>query len=124
MIVATPTGSTAYALAAGASVVHPSTPSMVICPICPHSLSFRPVVVPSGVELSVRETFEHVTRNNATSNQSHTIILDIFLPVFALSKCYFCFIQSIYVEASAKHLVLLGFVHYVCCICSPPYVHV
>jgi len=53
--VATPTGSTAYALAAGASVVHPSTPSMVICPICPHSLSFRPVVVPSGVEISVRE---------------------------------------------------------------------
>lgn len=53
---ATPTGSTAYALAAGASVVHPSTPSMVICPICPHSLSFRPVVVPSGVEISVRKS--------------------------------------------------------------------
>ena len=52
---ATPTGSTAYALAAGASVVHPSTPSMLICPICPHSLSFRPVVVPSGVEISVRK---------------------------------------------------------------------
>jgi len=64
IIVATPTGSTAYALAAGASVVHPSTPSMVICPICPHSLSFRPVVVPSGVELSVSKLEQHNTMLN------------------------------------------------------------
>ncbi|XP_065891465.1 NAD kinase-like [Dysidea avara] len=63
IIVATPTGSTAYALAAGASVVHPSTPSMVICPICPHSLSFRPVVVPSGVEISIRVSSQ--ARNSA-----------------------------------------------------------
>lgn len=53
VIVSTPTGSTAYALAAGASMVHPSVASIVICPICPHSLSFRPVVIPAGVEIMI-----------------------------------------------------------------------
>ena len=53
IIVATPTGSTAYSLAAGASMVHPSVPCMIITPICPHSLSFRPIVVPAGVEILV-----------------------------------------------------------------------
>lgn len=54
IIIATPTGSTAYSLAAGASMVHPSVPCMIITPICPHSLSFRSIVVPSGVELEVQ----------------------------------------------------------------------
>jgi len=35
-------------------MVHPSVPCMIICPICPHSLSFRPIVVPAGIELTVR----------------------------------------------------------------------
>ena len=51
LIISTPTGSTAYSVAAGASMVHPNVPSIMITPICPHSLSFRPIVVPSGVEL-------------------------------------------------------------------------
>jgi NAD+ kinase len=54
LVISTPTGSTAYAMAAGASMVHPNVPAMVICPICPHSLSFRPIVVPAGIELSVK----------------------------------------------------------------------
>lgn len=49
----TPTGSTAYAVAAGASMIHPSVPAIMVTPICPHSLSFRPIVVPAGVELKV-----------------------------------------------------------------------
>ncbi|XP_021375490.1 NAD kinase-like isoform X2 [Mizuhopecten yessoensis] len=53
IIISTPTGSTAYAMAAGASMVHPSVPAIVITPICPHSLSFRPIVVPAGVEIKV-----------------------------------------------------------------------
>ncbi|XP_064350247.1 NAD kinase isoform X7 [Camelus dromedarius] len=51
VIVSTPTGSTAYAAAAGASMIHPNVPAIMITPICPHSLSFRPIVVPAGVEL-------------------------------------------------------------------------
>ncbi|XP_043190145.1 NAD kinase-like isoform X1 [Amphibalanus amphitrite] len=53
LIVSTPTGSTAYAVAAGASMIHPSVPAIMVTPICPHSLSFRPIVVPAGVELKI-----------------------------------------------------------------------
>ena len=54
LIIATPTGSTAYSAATGASMVHPNVPAILISPICPHSLSFRPIVVPAGVEIKVR----------------------------------------------------------------------
>lgn len=54
LIISTPTGSTAYAVAAGASMIHPSVPAIMVTPICPHSLSFRPIVVPAGVELKVK----------------------------------------------------------------------
>lgn len=57
VIVSTPTGSTAYAAAAGASMIHPNVPAIMITPICPHSLSFRPIVVPAGVDLKVRAHF-------------------------------------------------------------------
>ncbi|KAA0186249.1 hypothetical protein HAZT_HAZT006419 [Hyalella azteca] len=54
LLVSTPTGSTAYAVAAGASMIHPSVPAIMVTPICPHSLSFRPIIVPAGVELKVK----------------------------------------------------------------------
>lgn len=63
LIVSTPTGSTAYAVAAGASMIHPSVPAIMVTPICPHSLSFRPIVVPAGVELKV--TLHPDARNTA-----------------------------------------------------------
>ena len=45
MIIATPSGSTAYNVSAGGPIVSPDVQAMCITPICPHSLSFRPVVV-------------------------------------------------------------------------------
>uniref|UniRef100_A0A8C3A7X3 NAD(+) kinase n=1 Tax=Cyclopterus lumpus TaxID=8103 RepID=A0A8C3A7X3_CYCLU len=63
VIVSTPTGSTAYAVAAGASMIHPNVPAIMITPICPHSLSFRPIVVPAGVELKIMLSRE--ARNTA-----------------------------------------------------------
>uniref|UniRef100_A0A3B3HFG2 NAD(+) kinase n=1 Tax=Oryzias latipes TaxID=8090 RepID=A0A3B3HFG2_ORYLA len=63
LIVSTPTGSTAYAVAAGASMIHPNVPAIMITPICPHSLSFRPIVVPAGVELKI--TLSQDARNTA-----------------------------------------------------------
>ena len=53
LVISTPTGSTGYAVAAGASVVHPQVPSIMVTPICPHSLSFRPLIVPAGAELKL-----------------------------------------------------------------------
>lgn len=58
LLLATPTGSTAYSLAAGGSMVHPSVPAILFTPICPHSLASRPVILPDSarLELVVPET--------------------------------------------------------------------
>lgn len=54
IMIATPTGSTAYSVAAGGSMVHPNVPAMLLTPVCPHSLNFRPIVLPDYVELELR----------------------------------------------------------------------
>ena len=53
IIVATPTGSTAYALSAGGPLLHPLVPAWVLVPIAPHALSNRPIVVADPVEVAI-----------------------------------------------------------------------
>ncbi|CAI4032066.1 NAD kinase [Nitrospira tepida] len=53
LIVSTPTGSTGYALSAGGPIVSPAASAFMLAPICPHTLTHRPLIVPSTVSISI-----------------------------------------------------------------------
>jgi NAD+ kinase len=66
LIVATPTGSTAYALSCGGPIIQPNVDALVMVPICPHTLSDRPLVLPSSSTI-------RVTLDNAGGSEAHVV---------------------------------------------------
>jgi NAD+ kinase len=66
LIVATPTGSTAYALSCGGPIIQPNVNALVMVPICPHTLSDRPLVLPSSSTI-------RVTLDNAGGSEAHVV---------------------------------------------------
>jgi len=66
LIVATPTGSTAYALSCGGPIIQPNVDALVMVPFCPHTLSDRPLVLPSSSEI-------RVTLDNAGGSEAHVV---------------------------------------------------
>jgi NAD+ kinase len=64
LIIATPTGSTAYALSAGGPLMHPSIPGWVMVPIAPHTLTNRPIVLADAAEVAI----ELVAGRDASAN--------------------------------------------------------
>ncbi len=76
MVIATPTGSTAYALSGGGPILHPQLEAMVLVPICPHTLSNRPIVVHSDSVVEVRLRKKQQTSAQLTCDGQTTLDLD------------------------------------------------
>jgi len=82
LIVATPTGSTAYSLAAGGPVIHPAVPGILMTPICPFTLTNRPLIVPDSVciQISLGKKSSDIMltfdgQAGLEINENHTIII-------------------------------------------------
>lgn len=75
LIIATPTGSTAYALSAGGPLLHPQVPGWVLVPIAPHTLSNRPIVLADPTEIAI----ELVAGRDASANFDMQSLADLQL---------------------------------------------
>ena len=59
IIISTPTGSTAYNMSAGVSLVQPNTDCICLTPLAPHSLSFRPLILPPNAKITLKKSLDN-----------------------------------------------------------------
>jgi NAD+ kinase len=93
LIVATPTGSTAYALSCGGPILEPHIEAVALVPICPHTLTDRPIVIPASQDIDIKLLHRADTRAEVTVDGGH---LGTLLPGDSLS-----------VAASDKRITML-----------------
>ncbi|MDX1901659.1 MAG: NAD(+) kinase [Gammaproteobacteria bacterium] len=81
LIIATPTGSTAYALSGGGPILHPQLDAIVLVPMFPHTLSHRPIVVDgkSEVEVIISHQKKNTARLSCDGQESHILTADMHL---------------------------------------------
>ncbi|MGH8371364.1 MAG: NAD(+) kinase [Gammaproteobacteria bacterium] len=77
IIIATPTGSTAYALSGGGSILHPALDAVTLVPICPHALGDRPIVVNGSSRVEIVLSGTHGGRAQVTCDGQHTQQLQV-----------------------------------------------
>ena len=76
VIISTPTGSTAYNLSVGGPIIAPDVEALVITPMCPHSLAFRPIVVRSDDEIRIVAQEVNAGTTLVIDGQHHTLLTD------------------------------------------------
>jgi len=74
LVLATPAGSTAYALSAGGPIVHPEVDAISVVPVCPHTLSNRPIIVPAGDIIELRLIESPLPASLNLDGQEHLVV--------------------------------------------------
>ncbi|MFZ5509094.1 MAG: NAD kinase [Pseudomonadota bacterium] len=82
MIVATPTGSTAYALSANGPILHPAVPGIALVPLCPHALSNRPITISDRSRIEIRLLPPHVARVHFDGQSRFDLAADDVVKIF------------------------------------------
>lgn len=81
LIIATPTGSTAYSLSAGGPIIHPSMNALLLSPICPFTLTNRPIVIPSQSILQVKLITEEEVQVTLDGQTGYSMFRDDLLEI-------------------------------------------
>jgi NAD+ kinase len=76
LIISTPTGSTAYALASGGPIIHPGLEAVVLVPICPHTLTHRPIVVKADSVIEVVLNSANTTQTQVTCDGQISLAIE------------------------------------------------